>query len=243
MSSIRVLLTAPLRQERMIFECFQDSLDALEIPGGVQLDRFFVVNDCEKVKPLIRGAEYVTVNTGDLYIKTVNDHVWTAENLNKMPELRNMTIQRALDGGYDYWWSVDTDLVLQPETLRELLSAGKDIVSEVFWTQAPSGRWWCNAWMFDQADADGHLDEWRVPGLYQVGMTGACTLVKTDVFRHNVSYSEIPNIRKVLWGEDRWFCIRAACAGYEMWLDTHFPAEHLFTEAVYQKWRETHAGE
>lgn len=240
MSGIKVLLTAPLKQSENIFAAFQGSIDALDVPEGVTLDRFFVVNDCPDIIPHIRG-EYEVINTGDVYRKTANDHLWSNENLCKMSRLRNATIRRALDGGYDYWWSVDTDLVLQPQTFRELLSAEKDIVSEVFWTQAASGAWWCNAWMYDQCDADGHLKEWLEPGLYQVGMTGACTLVRTGVFRHGVDYSEIPNIRKALWGEDRWFCIRAACAGYEMWLDTHYPAEHLFTEAIYQKWRRDHA--
>lgn len=242
MSGIKVLVAAPLKQQEHIFKAFQDSIDALDVPEGVTLDRYFVVNDCPDIIPHIRG-EYDVINTGDVYRKTANDHLWSEANLSKMSRLRNATIQRALDGGYDYWWSVDTDLVLQPETLRALLDADKDIVSEVFWTQAKNGAWWGNAWMFDQCDADGHLKEWLEPGLYKVGMTGACTLVRTDVFRHNVSYSEIPNIRKVLWGEDRWFCIRAACAGYEMWLDTHCPSEHLFTEAIYQKWRRDHAGQ
>lgn len=242
MSGVKVLLTAPLKQSENIFAAFQGSIDALDVPKGVTLDRFFVVNDCPDIIPHIRG-EYEVINTGDVYRKTANDHLWSNENLCKMSRLRNATIRRALDGGYDYWWSVDTDLILQPQTLRELLSAEKDIVSEVFWTQAASGAWWCNAWMYDQCDADGHLKEWLEPGLYQVGMTGACTLVRTDVFRHGVDYSEIPNIRKAIWGEDRWFCIRAACAGYEMWLDTHCPAEHLFTEAIYQKWRRDYAGQ
>ena len=242
MNGIKVLLTAPLKQQEHIFKAFQDSIDALDVPDGVTLDRYFVVNDCPDIIPHIKGR-YEVINTGDVYRKTSDDHLWSKENLSKMSRLRNATVKAALDGEYDYWWSVDTDLVLHPETLAALLNADKDIVSEVFWTQAKGGAWWCNAWMFDQCDSDGHMTEWVEPGLYQVGMTGACTLVRTDVFRHNVSYSEIPNIRKVLWGEDRWFCIRAACAGYEMWLDTHFPAEHLFTETVYQKWRETHAGE
>lgn len=240
MSGIKVLLTAPLKQSENIFAAFQGSIDALDVPEGVTLDRFFVVNDCSDIIPHIRG-EYEVINTGDVYRKTANDHLWSNENLCKMSRLRNATIRRALDSGYDYWWSVDTDLVLQPQTLRELLSAEKDIVSEVFWTQAASGAWWCNAWMYDQCDAGGHLKEWLEPGLYQVGMTGACTLVRTDVFRHGVSYDAIPCIKKALWGEDRWFCIRAACAGYEMWLDTHCPAEHLFTEEIYQKWRRDHA--
>ena len=152
MKSTKVLITAPLKQERKIFKEFQNALDLLVVPDGVTVDRFYVVNDCDKVIPDIRG-DYIVMNTGDLYQKTVNDHVWTRDNLNKMPQLRNATIERALAGGYDYWFSIDTDLILHPMTLAALLEADKDIVSEVFWTQAPNGHWWCNGWMYDQADA------------------------------------------------------------------------------------------
>lgn len=231
MRSIKVLIAAPLKQDVGIFREYQRSLDELIIPDGVTVDRFYVVNDCPEVIPEIRG-DYIVVNTGDRYEKAVNDHIWTHENLNKMHELRNLTIRRALDGGYDYWWSIDTDLVLDPRTLPVLLSANKDIVSEIFWTRAPSGNYWCNAWMCDQAS--GMPQEWRQPGLYQVGMTGACTLAKREVI-DKVDYTPIPNIVKALWGEDRHFCIRAACHGFEMWVDTHYPAEHLFTDALYRE--------
>lgn len=229
----KVLITAPLKQSKGIFKEFQEGLDNLIIPDGVIVDRHYVVNDCPEIIPLIKGS-YEVIDTGDIYVKTYNDHIWTKENLSKMSILRNATIKAALDGGYDFWWSIDTDLVLMPETLQTLLEADKDIISEVFWTQSKIGTWWCNGWMYDQCDPDGRLFEFAKPGLYQVGMTGALTLVKTDVFRHGVDYSPIPNIRKVLWGEDRWFCIRAAVLGYEMWLDTHYPAEHLFTDGIYR---------
>ena len=214
---MKVLITAPLKQSKDIFREFQEGLDNLIIPEGVEVDRHFVVNDCDEVIPMIKGS-YEVINTGDVYEKTYNDHIWTHENLTKMSVLRNATIKAALDGGYDYWWSIDTDLIVQPETLKVLLEADKDIISEVFWTQSKVGNWWCNGWMYDQCDADGRLPEFTQPGLYQVGMTGACTLAKTDVFKAGVSYSAIPKIRKVLWGEDRWFCIRAAVLGFEMWL-------------------------
>lgn len=231
---MKVLITAPLRQSKGIFEAYQNALDRLIVPGGVEVDRFFVVNDCPEIIPYIRGG-YEVMNTGDLYQKTHDDHIWTHDNLTKMHALRNRTVKAMLDGGYDYWFSVDTDLVLQPETLATLLSADKDIVSEIFWTKN-----WCNAWLYDQAA--GMLKEWKNPGLYQVGMTGACTLVKRKVFEAGVDYSPIPCIVKALWGEDRHFCIRAACAGFEMWIDTHYPAEHLFTDALYREYlrRQTH---
>ena len=224
----RILITAPLRQDPDVFQAYQDGLDRLEIPEDGQVSRFFVVNDCAEVIPQIRNADYAVADTWDEYRKTGDDHLWTLELMAKMSGLRNMTIREMLDGGFDYWFSVDTDLVLDPLTLRWLIDADKDIVSEIFWT-----KYWCNAWMKDQYSPPE--DTWRTPGLYRVGMTGACTLVKRRVFEAGVDYTQIPNIEKALRGEDRHFCVRAACAGFEMWVDTHCPATHLYTREEYDR--------
>ena len=230
----RILITAPLRQDTDIFEEYQKGLDALEVPEGYEVSRYFVVNDCKEVIPYIRNAEYTVADTGDNYQKTGNDHLWTLDLMLKMSELRNRTITEMLTGGYDYWLSIDTDIVVDPRTLRYLLDADKDIVSEIFWTQAPNGRYWCNAWMYDQSA--GMDEAWRKPGLYRVGMTGALTLVKRKVFEAGVDYTPIPNINTALRGEDRHFCVRAACAGFEMWIDTHCTAKHLYTRRLYEEY-------
>ena len=122
MRSIKILITAPLKQDVGIFREYQRALDELIVPDGVTVDRFYVVNDCPEIIPEIRG-DYVVVNTGDKYEKALNDHIWTYDNLTKMHVLRNQTIKRAIDGGYDYWWSIDTDLILDPRTLPVLLGA------------------------------------------------------------------------------------------------------------------------
>ena len=225
----KILITAPLRQDRDIFEAYQDGLDRLEIPEGYEVSRFYVVNDCPEVVPAIRDAEYITVEIGEVYRKTAETHMWTLALMAKMSDLRNMTIRKALDGGFDYWLSADTDLVLHPETLRRLVEADKDIVSEIFWTDG-----WCNAWDFDQYSAP--REEWQKPGLYRCGMTGALMMAKRKVLEAGVDYTRIPNIKTSLKGEDRHFCVRAACAGFEMWVDTHCPAEHLYTRAHYDKY-------
>ena len=222
----RILITAPLRQEADVFLEYQKGLDALEIPEGYAVSRFFVVNDCPEILPLIRNAEYVVMDTGDTYEKTGNDHKWTPELMRKMSGLRNRTIEEMLAYGFDYWLSIDTDVIADPRTLRTLIEADRDIVSEIFWTQH-----WCNAWDYDQYSPP--REEWREPGLYRCGMTGACTLVKRKVFENGVDYTPIPNIRNALRGEDRHFCVRAACAGFGMWIDTHCPATHLYTREEY----------
>ena len=232
---MKILITAPLKQEPKVFEEYQRGLDEMVIPEGFSADRFYVVNDCPEVIPHIRNAAYITHDTGDAYEKLDDDHVWTNDNLRKMSDLRNMTILYMLRGGYDYWMSIDTDIVVNRHTLEHLLAADKDIVSEVFWTEGPLGEW-CNAWMYDQYNTDGMERKWKEPGLYKVGMTGALTLVKRRVFEAGVGYAMVPNIRKALMGEDRHFCVRAACAGFDMWLDTHVPATHLYTEKEYQEY-------
>ena len=236
----KILITAPLRQDADVFREYQKGLDGLEVPEGYTVDRFFVVNDCPGIEKEIRDAKYITVETGEVYEKTHNDHLWSLDLMLKMGELRNLTIKEMLEGGYDYWLSADTDIVLNPWTLYHLLEADKDIVSEIFWTMAPNGREWCNAWMMDQAA--GMREEWRKPGLYRVGMTGALTLVKRKVFEAGVDYTRIPNIHQALRGEDRHFCVRAAVMGFELWIDTHAPARHLYTRKLYEEYMREKGG-
>ena len=223
---IRVLIAAPLRQDPKIFEEYQKGLDSLIIPDGVTADRYFVVNDCDEVVPYIRGAEYDVVNSENVTV--YQDHLWTGDLVSAMSVYRNMTIRKALEGGYDYLLSVDTDLVLEEHTLAQLIADDKDCVAGMFWTNG-----WSNCWMYDQV-SENNLPEWKVPGLYPVGGTGALFLIKRKVLEAGVDYTPIPNLRKAVFGEDRHFCINAACHGFTLWTDTHCPPEHLYTEKAYR---------
>ena len=224
---IKVLIAAPLRQDPKIFREYQKGLDQLIIPDGVQADRFFVVNDCPEVVPEIRDAEWIEVNSENVTI--YHDHIWTNDLVDRMAYYRNLTIRKALDGGYDYLLSVDTDLVLEPHTLQQLLEDQKDIVAGLFWTNG-----WSNAWMYDQAA--GYDPEWSKPGLYKVGMSGALILISRKVLEAGVDYTPIPVIHKALFGEDRHFCIRAVCAGFQIWGDSHCLPVHLYKEPDYRKY-------
>lgn len=222
----KVLIAAPLRQDPKIFREYQKGLDSLIIPEGVKADRYFVVNDCEEVIPEIRDAEFDVVNSEN--VTMYRDHMWTGELVSMMSVYRNMTIRKALEGGYDYLLSVDTDLVLEPHTLQVLLEADKDCVAGLFWTNG-----WSNAWMYDQASVNDK-PEWHEPGLYRVGGTGALFLIRRNVLEAGVDYTPIPNLRQAVFGEDRHFCIRAVCNGFELWVDTHCQPVHLYDEGHYQ---------
>ena len=220
----RVLIAAPLRQDPKIFIEYQKGLDNLIMPDGVTADRYFVVNDCDEVIPYIRDAEYDVVNYGAMQY---SDHLWTGELVGNMATYRNMTIRKALEGGYDYLFSADTDLVLEKHTLQQLLADDKDCVAGLFWTNG-----WSNAWMYDQVTGN-NLPEWQEPGLYRVGGTGALFLIKRKVLEAGVDYTPIPNLRKAVFGEDRHFCIRAVCNGFEIWADNHCQPVHLYKNKHY----------
>ena len=224
----RVLIAAPLRQDPQIFEEYQKGLDSLIVPDDVMVDRFFVVNNCEEVKPYIRRADWVEINTDNCMM--YRNHLWTGELVSAMSAYRNLTIRKALEGGYDYLLSVDTDLVLEPHTLEYLIRADKDCVAGLFWTNG-----WSNAWMYDQAE-DNNRPEWQIPGTYQIGGSGALFLIKRKVLEAGVDYTPIPNLRKAVFGEDRHFCIRAVCNGFEIWADSHCLPVHLYTRKHYDQY-------
>ena len=126
-----VLVTAPLRQEPKIFKEYRESIANLSVPDGFTVDTFFVVNNCDEIIPCLYSSDkYIIHNTGESYSKTHNNHVWFLSNMSAMETLRNLTIQYALDHNYDFWFSVDTDLVLHPLTLQTLLEADKELIHD-----------------------------------------------------------------------------------------------------------------
>ena len=236
---MKILIGGPAKQDEKVFVEHLACIKELELPEGVETKLFYILNDCPELKPYLQDDEYVEINTGDEYITTEDTHYWSPENLNKMSILRNRFLTEVIRGGYDYGFFVDTDLCLQPTTLKHLLASGKDIIAEIFWTQDRPGSnsVWPNCWDYDQAVfAEESLKKWITPGVYRVGGTGACMLVSADVPKAHVDYSPLYNIRKVLRGEDRWFMIRAVCAGFELFIDTHAPAWHLYRPSEYERY-------
>ena len=89
----KILVTAPLRQDADVFREYQKGLDALQIPEGYEVSRFFVVNDCPEVIPEIRDAEYIIADNNEAYEKTHNDHLWTMSLMWRMAELRKRAVE------------------------------------------------------------------------------------------------------------------------------------------------------
>jgi len=248
----RILIASPVRQKEPVLAQFLESLNLLD-STGVDLDFAFVDdhNEHDLLNKLLTEKSNVRVFPGipeDSYFCDETTHYWRENLIWKIASYKDQFIKLALEEGYDYLFLIDSDLYVQPQTLKHLIALQKDIVSEVYWT-----RWQPKTFPLPQVWVSGHyqmhsaprgetlnqeeinkrtaefLQMLSIPGTYKVGMLGACTLISKKALSLGVSFSEIYNLD--LWGEDRHFCIRAAALNLELYADTHYPPYHLYRES------------
>ncbi len=139
-------------------------------------------------------------------------------NYNKFANMRNLFIQmRNKDD--EQIFSVDSDIILDPETLNILGSHQKDIVSAL----VQNGKTqFLSHYNIMNKRSDGrfyHIHE--LDGLMDVDLTGACILINKYVLDDNVIYGNHPQ------GEDAYFCELAKKMGYKMYCDTNHEVEHF----------------
>lgn len=228
-----IMLVVPVRQKESIFKKHIDALNKLEIPEGVNLIRYFIFHNSDNlIKYINHNDSRSIVHSSEEYKTDGKTHEWKSVNLQNITAIKQAVIDINLLTKFnvDYIFWVDSDLVVQKETLKSLYEADKKIISEIFWTDwNMTGHEEPNAWDFDHYSFfQGTQDKYKKPGVYQCGGTGACILVDCDVYRSGVSYLPLKNVS--FWGEDRAFSIRAECAGFDMFVDTKYPAKHLYRE-------------
>lgn len=226
---MRILIGAPVRQDIKTFKRYLKSLNGLN-KEGLEVDYLFILHNSPELKHLLNESQYIEYQSNNDYVKT-DSHHWSNENLKDVIIMKNhlLTIAKKLD--YDYFFLIDSDILLHKNTLQHLIKQDKDIISEVFWTSWNIGEEeQPNAWIFDFYSFDNleTLKTWRNKNVFEVGGTGACILISKKVLTvDQIDYKPIKNISYSLW-EDRAFCIRASVYGFKIYLDTHYPAVHLY---------------
>jgi hypothetical protein len=257
----RVLIGTPVRQDPEVLLLYLLSLNDL-YKEGLDVAYYFIDdNDIEESRMLLRQfandhtAKIDTFDVNDHYIKNEQTHLWNSQLIWKVANYKNMIIDYAVKEHFDYVFFADSDLVLQRETLQHLIKADKDIISEIFWTKWTPGTaelpqvWVQDIYSFikkkdtfikisDEEVKDlswEFLQMLRSPGVFEVGGLGALTLIKREVFEKGVNFSEIKNVS--FPGEDRHFCIRAVAYGYSLFVDTHYPAFHIYRKSELDNFR------
>lgn len=148
---LKVLVASPIRQKPAILKEFLASLDRLE-QKSYTLDYFFIDdNDLPESRALLQiyalekagRCSILTAYKSDKDQQFVCDettHHWTEDLVWRVAGFRDRIIAQARNKNYDHLLLIDSDIVLHPRTVEQLISTGKDIISNVFWT-----RWYPHA--------------------------------------------------------------------------------------------------
>lgn len=254
----KVLIGGPICQKPNILKEFLNSLKHLN-QKTISIDYFFIDdNKIEESSALLQNFMNEVsankcriiknrVNSGD-YVCNESTHCWNEDLVWKVANFKDLIIKKTIEDNYDYLFLIDSDILLNPNTIQHLVQTKKDIISEVFWT-----KWSADAqplpqvWLYDTYTQyeigiyenisneeiykrrNKFLDDMRKPGVYEVGGLGACTLLSKKALLAGVSFKRVKNI--TFWGEDRHFCVRATALGLKLFVDTHYPAYHIYRES------------
>lgn len=236
----RILHFSPVRKESKVVELHLQSLKDLRRRGLDLTFSFFDDNDDHlssiKLKDFVSNLDNAILFTrSDIKLENnfnKQSERWTLDSYKRITIIKNFAIEYFLKEDYDYLFFTDSDLILHPETLTTLLKQNKHFCSEIFWTKfnntpayAPNG-WYSKPHGYTKED----LLMFREKGTYKVDFTGACTLLSRRILLDNVSFKRIPNLDFL--GEDKHFCIRASVVGYNIYLNTAYPAFHLYEPSL-----------
>jgi len=247
-----ILIASPVRQNAQVLAAFLNSLQKLDTdPLTTQIEYLFMDDNLDPVSSqLLKNfpENRIIIETADKSTSTYVpfSHEWKNNALDQVTCMKNKILQLAQEMKVDYLFLVDSDIVMHPKTLQRLLDADKNIVSNIFWTKWSAGSseqpqvWLSDKYIqYHQTRNEPVPDavrksrqaefyrKLRIPGTYEVGGLGACTLISHRVLqRPEVNFTYLDNVS--FWGEDRHFCIRAKALGFDLWVDTHYPSFHIY---------------
>ncbi len=252
----RVLIGSPIHQKPEKLKYFLSSIT--ELNKELATHDYVFVDDNDMPESSLILSQFVQENPNTTLFKSSGSgttpytcdevtHNWNEGLIWKVALFKNYMIEQAFRQQYDYLFLVDSDLVLRPITLDWLIRMDKEIISEVFWTRwRPDAPLLPQVWLGDQYNQfvrsrgenltqeellvrhQRFISQLKIPGVYEVGGLGACTLISRNAIIKGVSFAEIRNLS--FWGEDRHFCIRASALGFTLHVDTHFPAYHIYRD-------------
>ena len=235
----KVLLTTLVRNRAWCLEKVLENWLNLNYPKSLMEIFFQTHNNNDSTLSILRSFQesykniYSKITLMEYNFPSIDpkEHYWPKRKIDCLRAMRNRYLAEIKDN--DYIFAVDSDIILDPSTLKYLLSLNKDIVSPVFWAtwgnsvQVPLPNVWSSGnYEFTQE----LLESLKKPGIYRVGGLGACTLISKKAIERGVNYNRVKNLPSDMILEDRDFCVRAEVLGLELWCSTRLKIKHLEKE-------------
>ena len=241
---MKILHFSPVRKPFDIVKLHLESLQHLRVKNIELTLSFFDDNINDKSSQYLRQFVEETNNTflHKLDLTHLDNYTgdlrWTYVLYERITFIKDKVITYFLENDFDYLFLTDSDLIVHPNTLENLVNQKKDFCTAIFWTQFDKSipyspnAWYAKSKGFTKLD----LINLSKKGTFPVDFTGACTLLSRKILEDKVSFKKIPNIEYL--GEDKHFCIRAAVMGYQPFCATHFPAFHIYNESYIDQAKE-----
>lgn len=208
-----------------------------KLPPGVVVDYCFVADDdtCADIIHDVLGDAVILESDerpADATYEVADDtHRWNVSTFEHLAIQKQKLIGFARQWRYDYFWLVDSDLLMDAGTLSSLIAAKKEVISAVFWTQwqrgvpaAPGPNVWLRH-PYEQSRfgwPPGRLVyELGRRQLVEVAGGGACCLFNVgvlDKLRYHPRLLDLPDWG--MWqGEDRTMAVLAERYHIKQWAD------------------------
>lgn len=231
----KIKICAPFKDDEWCLPEFLEGIVNLNYPKD-RLSLYFLENDSqdktlEKLKKWAKQwrSEYRRIEVTSMQFRVKGqEHVWPEQTLENMTFMRNGFLKNI--GDNDYIFNLDSDVVLQPQTLKQLALSDRDIICEIFWARwdRVDDRLMPNVWPYGgyEGVTEDFMAAMETKGIKPVGGLGASNLISKYAIEKGCSFDAVSNLPLIMRGEDRHFCIRAKVLGFELWADTFFPAIH-----------------
>lgn len=261
MKQINVLISAPIRQTPQILDLFLSQFLFLEkVNDKLKFFYYFIDDnkDCRSSELLTEFSK--RVNEQNKCINCVVDkpeycfssldyeNKWNWEKIQKVGAFRNKILDYAKKQDMDYVFMIDSDIILHPNTVFELVEQKKDIITQLHWTEINGGIH-PNVWLYDFWDFayrrhyGEHISRAKQlkrmqelfhkldnETLFQVGGLCGCSLISRSALEKGIGYDQIYNLNTA--SEDYHFSVRAAALGILLYVYTNNPAFHIYTDEL-----------
>ena len=150
---------------------------------------------------------------------------------------RDKLANQAINDGYTHVLWLDSDMVFEPDILRDLMDTGKDFVSGIYHARRP-GHVSC---LFKRCDDLDHIERFESypSDTFQIGGCGfGCVLISTEILKAVNAKYKTCFLPKAQFGEDIAFCNRARAMGFEIWAEPTVRCGHIGHITVWPEDRE-----
>lgn len=254
----RVLIGSVIRQNSKLLQHFLLSIEKLNILG-IDVD-YYIIDDNISVlsSSIIKKFKDRSFLKGNIIIEDSSKiksmdffetqekyiplkHNWNKEMLDRIYFMKHRICKYALNMDYDYVFLLDSDIIIHRNTLYNLISKEKDIISTLVVNRQKDNITSINTWI----NNDNKIyikDNLVINSDYKflstiitetqtnikVGYLSDCILISKNALKSKIDYSLIRKCKNI--PSSHHIFIKAYVLGYEVFIDNSFPGYHIYNE-------------